>query len=126
MRKRDSTGTQPPSGGDRSENDQVSRRYANWAIAAVVTAMLSLFFDMLAPLLGLMATIFALLGLRRIRSDPERYQGRGFCWAAIALAVIVAGLSLLVESAPGPETESRVSQLHYNVVPGSVNVRATA
>lgn len=108
MKKRDSIDTEP--GSHRAESDQASRRYANWAIAAVVTAMLSLFFDMLAPLLGLVATIFALLGLRQIRSDPARYQGRVFCWVAIALALIVAGLSLLVEPAPGPESEPRVSQ----------------
>ena len=88
--------------------------------------MLSLFFDRLAPLLGLVATTFALLGLRQIRRNPLRYQGRGFCWVAIALALIVAGLSLMVEPAPGPESESRVSQTHSNVVPGSENGRATS
>ena len=73
------------------------RRYANSAIAAIVIAMLGLFLDMLAPLLGLVAVIFALFGLRTIRREPKRYRGRGFCWAAIALALAIATLSLLVE-----------------------------
>lgn len=84
------------------------RRYAHWAIAAIVTAMLGLFFDILAPVLGLIATLCALLGLRQVRRDPQRYKGRGFCWAAIALALVIATLSLLVEPAPEP----RVSQSH--------------
>lgn len=73
------------------------RRYANSAIAAIVIAMLGLFLDMLAPLLGLVAVIFALFGLRKIRHEPERYRGRGFCWAAIVLALTIATLSILVE-----------------------------
>lgn len=96
-----------------------SRRYANWAIAAIVTAMLSLFFDMLAPLLGLVATLFALLGLRQIRREPERYQGRGFCWAAIVLALAIATLSLLVEPMPEPGVSD-------NAMPGSEMHRATS
>lgn len=91
------------------------RHNANWAIAAIAVAMLGLFFDTLAPLLGLVASILALLGLRQIRRAPQRYKGRGFCWAAIVLALVVATLSLLVE----PASASRVSQLQQTIVPGS-------
>ncbi|WP_425191364.1 DUF4190 domain-containing protein [Halomonas sp. GXIMD04776] len=79
------------------------QRHASWAITAIVTAMLGLFFDTLAPLMGAFAILFALLGLRQIRRSPQHYKGRGFCWAAIALALSVVTLSLLVE----PATESR-------------------
>lgn len=91
------------------------RRNAHWAIAAIVVAMLGLFFDTLAPLLGLAASLLALLGLRQIRRAPQRYKGRGFCWAAIVLALAVATLSLLVE----PASASRVSHLQQTIVPGS-------
>lgn len=85
------------------------RRYAHWAIAAIVTAMLGLFFDVLAPVLSLVATLFALLGLRLVRRAPQRYKGRTFCWIAIVLALVIAALSLSVEPAPEP----RVSQLQH-------------
>ena len=130
MTEREPVETEPPANCDHrapaDDAERPTRRHANWAIAAVIIAMLSLFFDRLAPLLGLVATLFALLGLRQIRRNPLRYQGRGFCWVAIALALIVAGLSLMVEPAPGPESESRVSQTHSNVVPGSENGWATS
>jgi hypothetical protein len=78
----------------------VGRRYSSWALAAIVVAILGLFFDILAPVLGLVAAILAILGLRHIRRQPQRYRGRGFCWAAIILSLIVATLSLLLEPLP--------------------------
>lgn len=78
----------------------VSRRYAGWAVAAIVTAMLGLFFDTLAPFVEALAILLALLGLYQIRKTPERYKGKGLCLGAILLALSVATLSLLVEPAP--------------------------
>lgn len=78
----------------------VGRRYSGWALAAIVVAILALFFDVLAPVLGLAASVLAILGLRHVRRQPQRYRGRGFCWAAIVLSLIVATLSLLLEPLP--------------------------
>ncbi|MEC9482217.1 MAG: DUF4190 domain-containing protein [Halomonas sp.] len=87
----------------------LGKRHSGWAIAAVIVAMLGLFFDVLAPFIGTLAGILAVVGLRQIRRDPQRYKGRAFCWAAIALALGVAMLSLLVESAPASSTFSTVA-----------------
>ncbi len=97
-------------------------RHSHWAIAAVVIAMFSLFFDRAAPLLGVVAALCAMLGLRQIRREPDRYRGRGFCWAAIVLALVIATLSLLVE----PASEPRVSQSHHHVMPDGASPRATS
>ncbi len=67
------------------------------AIIAIVTALISLFFEGRVAPLNIAAALFALLGLRQIRRDPLRYQGRVFCWAAIALAMVLATLAALVE-----------------------------
>ncbi|WP_227368653.1 hypothetical protein [Halomonas sp. M20] len=83
-----------------------SRRYASCAIAAIVIAMLGLFFDTLAPFLEALAILLALLGLYQIRKTPERYKGKGLCLAAILLALCVATLSLLVEPASRPHLDS--------------------
>ncbi|GHA92491.1 DUF4190 domain-containing protein [Modicisalibacter luteus] len=90
----------------------VGRRYSSWALAAIIVAILGLFFDVLAPLLGLVAAILAVLGLRHIRRQPQHYRGRGVCWAAIVLALIVATLSLLLEPLPA------TSLSHLLAVPG--------
>ena len=91
-----------------------SPRHANAAIAAVVVALLGLFFDVLAPLFGGVAVLFALFGLYQIRRSPQRYKGRLFCWAAIALAVMVTLLSGLLVTAPPVSSASA----HVNVMPG--------
>ena len=78
----------------------VGRRYSGWALAAFAVAALGLFFDVLAPVLGLVAAVLAVMGLRHIRRQPQHYRGRGFCWAAIVLSLIVATLSLLLEPLP--------------------------
>nr|WP_299242777.1 hypothetical protein [uncultured Halomonas sp.] len=83
-----------------------SRRYAGAAIAAIVIAMLGLFFDTLALLIEILAIFLALLGLHQIHKTPERYKGKGLCLAAILLALCVATLSLLVAPASRPHLES--------------------
>ena len=77
------------------------RRYAPWAMSAMVTALISLLFQGSVPPLNIAAAIFALLGLRQIRQQPGRYMGRAFCWLALALALILAILNaLLIPPAP--------------------------
>jgi len=93
--------------------DAASPRHANAAIAAVVVAILGLFFDVLAPLFGAVAVLFALFGLYQIRRSPERYRGRLFCWVAIALAAVVTLLSGLLATAPASPASA-----HVNVMPG--------
>lgn len=79
------------------ESSAPRRRYAGLAIVAIITALVSLFFEGRVAPLNLAAAISAVLGLRQIRRDPLRYQGRLFCWAAIALAMVLALLAALVE-----------------------------
>ncbi|MBZ9560315.1 MULTISPECIES: DUF4190 domain-containing protein [unclassified Modicisalibacter] len=95
-------------------------RYAHPAVVAVGVAILGLFFDRLAPAFALVAGLSALLGLWQIRRAPRRYKGRGLCWGALTLAIVVAALSLLVEAptaAPGRPVSFDQSQTH--VVPGA-------
>ena len=83
-----------------------SRRYAGCAIAAIVIAMLGLFFDTLALFVEVLGIFLALLGLYQIRRMPERYKGKGLCFAALLLALCVATLSLLVEPESKPRLDS--------------------
>ncbi|SDM72883.1 hypothetical protein SAMN05192555_11837 [Franzmannia pantelleriensis] len=73
------------------------KRYAGFAVAAIITAFVALFFEGRIPPLNIAAAVLALIGLRQIRRDPLRYKGRAFCWLAVALAIIVATLAALVE-----------------------------
>ncbi|QTF91483.1 hypothetical protein [Halomonas sp. BM-2019] len=76
------------------------RRYAPWALAAIVSALLALLLQGSLVPLNLAAAVMALLGLRQIRREPERYIGRAFCWLAIALVLILAVLTALLEPTP--------------------------
>ncbi|WP_444677312.1 hypothetical protein [Halomonas sp. E19] len=68
-------------------------------MTAIVTALLALLFEGSLPPLTIAAALFALLGLRQIRREPDRYTGRAFCWIAIALALILAILTAMLEPA---------------------------
>ncbi|AXY40844.1 hypothetical protein [Halomonas sp. JS92-SW72] len=76
------------------------RRYAPWAMAAIVSALLALLLQGALLPLNLAAAVMALLGLRQIRREPERYIGRPFCWLAIALVLILAVLTAMLEPTP--------------------------
>jgi hypothetical protein len=66
-------------------------------MTAIVTALFALLFQGSLPPLNIAATIFAVLGLRQIRRQPERYVGRAFCWIAIALVLILAILNAMLQ-----------------------------
>lgn len=76
------------------------KRYSPLAMGAIVTALLALLLQGGFVPLNLAAAVLALLGLRQIRREPERYIGRAFCWLAIALALILAILTAMVEPTP--------------------------
>lgn len=78
------------------------QRYAGFAIAAIITALVALLFSGELPPLNIAAAVLAWLGLRQIRRDPLRYKGRAFCWLAVALAITVATLAALVEPGAAP------------------------
>lgn len=115
----------PPADDSGNASPTAPPRYAHLATVAVIVAMLGLFFDRLAPAFALMAGVFALLGLRQIHRAPRRYKGRGFCWLALALAIVVATLSLLVEAPKDSRgTSSSFNQSSFNqsqthIVPGA-------
>ncbi|MDI4636186.1 MULTISPECIES: hypothetical protein [Halomonadaceae] len=90
----------PPQDG---AGNAVPRRHSGFAIAAISVAFLSMFLDGLAPLLGLVAAVLAVLGLRQIHRAPQRYSGRLFCWGAIGLALLLAVLSVLVDTSVSVE-----------------------
>ncbi|PMR76916.1 DUF4190 domain-containing protein [Billgrantia endophytica] len=84
------------------ESDNTPRRqYSPWAMASIVTALISLLLAGSMPPVNIAAAIFAVMGLRQIRRDPDRYTGRAFCWIAIALALILAILTAMVQ----PQTQ---------------------
>lgn len=68
-------------------------------MTAIVTALMALLFEGSLPPLNIAAAIFALLGLRQIRREPERYTGRALCWIAIALVLILAILTAMLQPA---------------------------
>ncbi len=76
------------------------RRYSPLAMSAIVTALVALLLQGGFVPLNLAAAVLALLGLRQIRREPERYIGRAFCWLAIALVLALAILTALVEPTP--------------------------
>ncbi|MDR5891851.1 hypothetical protein QC820_03420 [Halomonas mongoliensis] len=87
------------------------RRYSPLAMSAIVTALLALLLQGGFVPLNLAAAVLALLGLRQIRREPERYIGRAFCWLAIALVLVLAVLTALVEPTPSaPPAEFMVPE----------------
>jgi membrane-associated PAP2 superfamily phosphatase len=80
-------------------------------MSAIVTALLALLLQGGFVPLNLAAAVLALLGLRQIRREPERYIGRAFCWLAIALVLVLAVLTALVEPTPSaPPAEFMVPE----------------
>lgn len=69
-------------------------------MAAIVTALFALLLQGGLVPVNLATAVFALLGLRQIRREPGRYMGRAFCWIAIALVLILAILTAVVEPLP--------------------------
>lgn len=69
-------------------------------MTAMVTALFALLLQGGLPPLNVAAAVFGLLGLRQIRREPERYVGRAFCWIAIALVLLLAILTAMVEPLP--------------------------
>lgn len=90
--------------------DAASHRHSGFAIAAISVAFLSMFLDGQAPLLGLVAAVLGVLGLRQIHRAPQRYSGRLFCWGAIGLALLLAVLSVLVD--PSMPVEPSIQPPH--------------
>jgi hypothetical protein len=86
--------------GDNDTPIPARRRYSPWAMAAIVTALLALLLQGALVPLNLAAAVMALLGLRQVRREPERYIGRAFCWLAIGLVLILALLTAMVEPTP--------------------------
>jgi hypothetical protein len=86
--------------GDNATRQPARRRYSPWAMAAIVTALIALLLQGSLPPVTIAAAILALVGLRQIRRAPERYIGRAFCWLAIALALILAILTAMLEPEP--------------------------
>ncbi|MGJ7457571.1 hypothetical protein ACR80S_06050 [Halomonas sp. MA07-2] len=85
------------------------RRYSPWAMGAMVCALLALLLQGVLVPLNLAVAIMALIGLRQIRREPSRYIGRAFCWLAIALVLILAVLTAMVEpTAPQPPAQQMV------------------
>lgn len=66
-------------------------------MTAIVTALIALLFQGSLPPLNIAAAIFAVMGLRQIRRQPDRYIGRAFCWLAIALVLILAILTAMLQ-----------------------------
>lgn len=84
-------------------------------MTAIVTALIALLFQGSLPPLNIAAAIFAVMGLRQIRRQPERFIGRALCWLAIALVLILAILNALLlppaqEGTPEEVTEQRTHE----------------
>ena len=85
------------------------RRYSPWAMGAMVCALLALLLQGALVPLNLAVAVMALIGLRQIRREPSRYIGRAFCWLAIALVIILAVLTAMLEpTSPEPPPEFMV------------------
>ncbi|MHB0774407.1 hypothetical protein [Halomonas sp. WWR20] len=76
----------------------LAKTYSLWAVAAIVVAIVGLFFDRLAAVVEIVAAVLALVGLRQIHRAPQHYKGRLFCWAAIGLALVISLLTALIAS----------------------------
>ncbi|MGR4067752.1 hypothetical protein [Billgrantia sp. C5P2] len=87
---------------DSSSRDSPRRRHAPWAMTAIVTALVALLFQGSLLPLNLAAALLAVMGLRQIHRQPERYFGRALCWIAIALVLILAILNAMLQP-PGQE-----------------------
>ncbi len=84
-------------------------------MTAIVTALVSLLLQGSLVPLNLAAAIFAVLGLRQVHRQPERYFGRALCWIAIALVLILAILNAMLqppvqEDAPETLPEQRSAE----------------
>lgn len=66
-------------------------------MTAIVTALIALLFQGSLVPLNVAVAIFAVLGLRQIRRQPQRYIGRAFCWIAIALILTLAILNAMLQ-----------------------------
>lgn len=66
-------------------------------MTAIVTALIALLFQGSLPPLNIAAAIFAVMGLRQVRRNPERYLGRAFCWMALALVLVLAILNAMLQ-----------------------------
>ena len=85
------------------------RRYSPWAMGAMVCALLALLLQGALVPLNIAVAVMALIGLRQIRREPSRYIGRAFCWLAIALVIILAVLTAMLEpTSSAPPTEFMV------------------
>lgn len=67
-----------------------------WSVMAISTAAMSV---PMGYFIALIALLFALMGFREARLQPERYKGKGLALAAGALALSVLILTLLVDPA---------------------------
>lgn len=96
---------------DSDSRRPARRRYSPLAMGAIVTALVALLLQGGFVPLNLASAVLAVLGLRQIRREPERYMGRPFCWLAIALVLVLAILTALVESTPSePPAEFMVPE----------------
>ena len=68
---------------------------SGWAIAAGYAGLLSFI-----PGVGLLAIVFGILGLKDIKSHPDKH-GAGRAWLGIVLGVVFSLFSLLIISAAG-------------------------
>lgn len=92
------------------------RRYSPWAMGAMVGALFALLFQGALVPLNVAVAVTALIGLRQIRRDPSRYIGRAFCWLAIALVLILALMTAMLEP-PAQFTTSDEEQRMSNEAP---------
>lgn len=84
-------------------------------MTAIVTALVALLFQGSLLPLNIAAAIFAVMGLRQVQRQPDRYIGRALCWIAIALVLILAILNAMLqppvqEGVPESVTEQRYSE----------------
>lgn len=84
---------------DASTPGSPRRRYAPWAMTAIVTALIALMLQGSLLPLNIAVAIFAVLGLRQVRRHPRRYIGRPFCWIALALVLVLAILNAMLQPA---------------------------
>ncbi|MCE8014667.1 hypothetical protein HOP62_01090 [Halomonas sp. MCCC 1A17488] len=82
---------------DTPSRDSPRQRHAPWAMTAIVLALVALLFQGSLLPLNLAAAIFAVMGLRQVHRQPERYIGRALCWIAIALVLILAILNAMLQ-----------------------------
>ncbi|RCV91070.1 DUF4190 domain-containing protein [Billgrantia montanilacus] len=91
------TGSEDSLHSDNANRSSPRRHYSPWAMASIVTALIALLLAGSMPPVNIAAAIFGIMGLRQIRRDPGRYIGRAFCWITIALVLILAILTAMVQ-----------------------------